>query len=131
MREDAIKDRIMLAVSQLGVKIFTNPVGNFWAGKFIKMDKGVAWIAHAHRVFCGLFKGSHDLIGWKAVKITPAMVGMTLPVFVGIEVKQPGEKRTPEQMHFDNTLRKDGGLCGVATSAEEAIAIVTRLDNVA
>lgn len=126
MLESGIKNLIMVAISKLGVKVFTNPVGNAWQGVFLKRTPTGETILGpgARRIQYGLIKGSADLIGWKAVTVTPKMVGKKLAVFVGIEVKQPGKKPTPEQITFQNHLRADGAFCGVAASAEEAIAIV-------
>ncbi|MGD9711891.1 MAG: hypothetical protein AB7V46_07500 [Thermomicrobiales bacterium] len=43
---------------------------------------------------------------------------------LAVEVKVPGNKATVEMLEFDNEIRRRGGHAGVATSVEEAQAIV-------
>ena len=70
----------------------------------------------------GLHPGCPDLIGWRSVTITPDMVGQTVAVFAGIEVKQPKGKHpvTPDQRHFLDVMAKAGALGGVATNPAQA-----------
>lgn len=103
--ESNISKRVMLAVSRLGAKIFRNSVG---------FDR-------ERKVRYGLAKGSHDLIGWYPIVIKPEHVGMTLAVFVGIEVK--GEK-TPlkkHQLNFMQVLADDGGISILARGSADDI----------
>jgi len=44
--------------------------------------------------------------------------------FIAIEVKRPGKKPTPAQEEFINMIREYGGIAGIATSIEEAEAIL-------
>ena len=64
-------------------------------------------------VQAGLPPGSADLIG------------ICNGRFVAIEVKLPGQKPRPDQVQFLEHVKKMGGIAGVATSPEEAIAILT------
>lgn len=62
----------------------------------------------------GLCKGSSDLIGWRHSDAK----------FIGLEIKLPGKKPTPEQINFITAIRKNGGLAGVATSVDEARRVI-------
>ncbi len=65
--------------------------------------------------------GSADWIGWQSVVITPDMVNKRVAVFVGIEAKRPdGGVVSKDQEAFLNRLRDDGGIAGVARSAQDA-----------
>lgn len=72
----------------------------------------------------GLSPGSPDLVGWKTVEVTADMIGQRLAVFVGIEVKMPGEKPRADQAHWLAQLEQAGGVAGVATSTDEAVDIL-------
>ena len=106
MREKQIQNAI-LGLSRGLVRIFRNQVGSY------ELKDG-------RRLSSGLCKGSSDLIGWKSIRITPDMVGETVALFVAVEVKQPGERPTPEQRLFLEAVRNAGGIAGVATSVQEA-----------
>jgi hypothetical protein len=73
----------------------------------------------------GLSPGSPDLVGWRSVAVTADMVGQQLAVFVGIEVKMPGEKPRQDQQHWLDMLDSAGGIAGVATSESEAIDLLS------
>lgn len=66
------------------------------------------------RVRYGLANGSADLIG--------CVDG----VFVGLEVKQPGEYPTPEQRLWAELVRSKGGFVETVRSVPEALAAVER-----
>ena len=72
----------------------------------------------------GLSPGSPDLVGWKRVTITEDMVGKDLAVFVGMEIKMPGEKPRADQAHWLDQLDEAGGIAGVAHSEGEALDIL-------
>lgn len=76
----------------------------------------------------GLAKGSSDLIGWRTVKITTAMVGRPLAVFVAVEVKTPDgytdKERLAQQTDFVETVQRAGGLAGFADSPATALRII-------
>jgi hypothetical protein len=67
--------------------------------------------------------GTSDLLGFTAVKITPAMVGRTLPVFTGFEVKEGTDQLRPDQNHFIAMVLRAGGIAGMTRSPEDALAI--------
>jgi hypothetical protein len=65
----------------------------------------------------GLAPGSPDLVGWAIID--------DRAIFVGLEVKLPGEKPRPDQRHFLETIRSAGGIAGVVTSVDEALTLLT------
>jgi hypothetical protein len=70
---------------------------------------GVVILRNA-RAFHGLPTGFPDLFGMKAVTITDDMVGRTLAVFEGVEVKTGRLAQTREQKLFELMIRKLGGI---------------------
>lgn len=126
IRESNIQTRIHLAVSQLGVRLFRNNVAKAWIGKSIRfqstktvtVEKGDVLIKNARRLNAGLCVGSSDLIGWTPVTITPEMVGETVAVFTGVEVKTPTGKLTKDQKRFLNAVELAGGIGLVGRDAE-------------
>lgn len=101
-KETRLQNQIRLAVSEQcpHVTLWRNSVGTF------KTQDG-KWVQ------AGLPPGSADLIG------------ICNGRFVAIEVKLPGQKPRPDQVQFLEHVKKMGGIAGVATSPEEAIAILT------
>lgn len=104
-RETRLQNEIRLAVSQQcpHVTLWRNSVGTFKTqdGKFVQ---------------AGLPPGSADLVGIASVH--------SIGVFVAIEVKLPGQKPRPDQVNFLEHVKKMGGIAGVATSVEEAVALL-------
>lgn len=98
--ETDIQNRIRLAASKIGVRLFRNNVG-------VLQDK------KGQHVRYGLCVGSADLIGYT-----------NTGTFVAIEVKRPGKKPTPEQENFIAQVKKAGGIAGVAHSETEAIELI-------
>lgn len=107
MRESTIQNKIRVAVSRLGSRLFRNNVG-------------VATTESGHTIRFGLCKGSSDLIGWTPVEITQEMVGQQVAVFTAVEVKTPKGRVSKEQQAFLDAVLDAGGIGTVARSAEEA-----------
>ena len=68
----------------------------------------------------GLARGSADLIGWRTITVTQAMVGTRLAVFTSIEVKTPTGRIRPEQQAWLEAVQKAGGIAIVARSVPDA-----------
>ena len=104
-KETRLQNEIRLAVSEQcpHVTLWRNSVGTFKTqdGKFVQ---------------AGLPPGSADLIGVASIDGTG--------IFVAIEVKLPGQKPRPDQVRFLEHVAKMGGIAGVATSVDEAIALL-------
>jgi hypothetical protein len=80
--------------------------------------------ARGQLVRFGLCVGSSDLIGFRTLEITPAMVGRRIAQFVALEVKAPNGRTTPEQQAFIQTVSDAGGLAAVVRSPEQAQSIL-------
>jgi hypothetical protein len=112
-------------------RLFRNNVGTF-----IQTNAPPSKVADVLRaagiaprfVAVGLMEGSSDLVGWHSRIITADMVGSRVAIFTAIETKRPGHHTAPErlekQMQFINIVQRFGGLAGIATSVEEARAIL-------
>lgn len=126
--ESNVKSSVMIALSRLGMRVFNNPVGLFWAGAmdYVDRDTGSTVLKlGARRVSCGLFEGSSDLIGWRTIKITPEMVGKNIAVFCAVETKGKRGRASSEQLNFIAQVKKAGGIAGLAFSAEQAEELVS------
>ena len=75
----------------------------------------------------GLAKGSADLIGWRTITITQAMVGSRLAVFTSIEVKVPKGRVSPTQQAWLEAVHHAGGIAGIARSVTDAQALLSNL----
>jgi hypothetical protein len=106
VKESTIQSEVMLEASDQGCKVFRNNVG-------------IATFADGSKVSYGLCVGSSDLIGWRAVTITPDMVGQQVAVFTALEVKTKTGRVTPAQTNFINQVLKAGGYAGVVRNKHE------------
>lgn len=122
--EMGVLREILLRLSAGSTRLFRNNVGEAWMGLPRTLLTGGIVIAKPVRVKFGLVKGSCDLIGWHSVTVTPDMVGQTVAVFVGIEVKSAQGKVRPEQQTFIDAATAAGARVGVARSVEQAEAIL-------
>lgn len=111
MKERNIQNLIRLNCSKDAVRLFVN-------------DQGVAKLPDGTTIKYGLGNDSPDLWGWKSVVITPDMVGMTLAVTVGIEVKSEKGIVRKGQQTFMDFMRAAGAIVGVARSVEDAKKIL-------
>ena len=68
----------------------------------------------------GLARGSADLIGWRTITVTQAMVGTRLAIFTSIEVKVPTGRVRPEQQAWLEAVQGAGGIAVIARSVEDA-----------
>jgi len=75
----------------------------------------------------GLAKGSADLIGWRTITVTPAMVGTRLAIFTSIEVKTATGRLRPEQQQWIHAVTQAGGIAGIARSVNDAQALLSNL----
>lgn len=132
MTEHEIQQRILLACGKGDTRIFRNNVGTGWVGQAqvirqpvtLQLRPGDAVIRYARPLHAGLCPGSADLIGWRTITITPDMVGQRVAVFCSIEVKAPRGRVSPEQLAWEATVRRAGGLSGIARSEDDARGIL-------
>lgn len=117
-QETNLVRKIMLELGKNpAVRIFRNNVGKCWIGasksfthpQTVNVKSGDVLIQNARYFDAGLCVGSSDLIGLKAVKITPEMVGTEIACFVAIEVKLPNGKVQDNQINFLEMVKKLGG----------------------
>lgn len=116
MTESEIQSMIRRDVSNGPVRLFRNNVG-------------AAKDSRGRLIRYGLTKGSADLIGWVARKVTPADVGKTIAQFVSIEVKSPTGKPRPDQIAWQDFVNSSGGRAGIARSVEDAEKIIYHTTN--
>ena len=72
----------------------------------------------------GLARGSADLIGWRTITVTQAMVGTRLAIFTSIEVKTPTGRVRPEQQAWLEAVQGAGGIAIIARSVPDALQMV-------
>ena len=111
--EKRIEQEVMLSLSKEGLRVWKNAVG-------------MAYTKDGSPLRYGLGNGSSDLIGITPKTITQDMVGQTIGVFTAIEMKRSrtGYGATEQQKNFIDTIKKLGGIAGVAYDVESAIDLV-------
>lgn len=124
--EHQLQNQIALALgSRPDIRLFRNTVGAGWVGTVTNRRGSTITLANARPVTFGLHPGSPDLMGWRSVKITPDMVGQTVAVAVGLEIKTAKGRTSPAQENFLSAMKLMGALSGVARSIEQAEGVVT------
>ena len=123
MNEHDLQSMIRAELSHWGT-FFRANIGNGWTGNTVKKttDGGI-YIPDARPLSTGLPAGFPDIFGVVPVTITPDMVGQTIAVFAGIEIKTPAGRVRPEQQNFIEFMGRQGARVGVARSAEDAVKI--------
>lgn len=128
MSETTLAHRIMLALTNLGSRMFRNQVGLAYVGDVTRVKKYGAYnlapgdiiLRKARTVTTGLCVGSSDLIGWTPKTCTPEMLGTRVAIFTACEVKVEGGRVRPEQRHFGEQVQKAGGIFSIAHNELEA-----------
>ena len=111
--ETILQQRIRLAVgTNPDARIFRNQVGSLPDPRTGRL------------VTFGLARGSADLIGWRTITVTQAMVGTRLAIFTSIEVKTPTGRVRPEQQAWLEAVQGAGGIAVIARSVEDALQII-------
>jgi hypothetical protein len=114
--ETTLQQQIRLAVgTNPETRIFRNQVGSLPDPRTGRL------------VTFGLARGSADLIGWRTITITQAMVGQRIAVFTSIEVKTPNGRIRPEQQAWLEAVHHSGGIAGIARSVTDAQALLSNL----
>ena len=107
--ETTLQQRIRLAVGiNPETRLFRNQVGSLPDPRTGRL------------VTFGLARGSADLIGWRTITVTQAMVGTRLAVFTSIEVKTPTGRVKPEQQAWLEAVQGTGGIAVIARSVPDA-----------
>lgn len=132
MTETNVMRSIMKACSRGAVRLFRNNVAMAWVGKGtphrgapvqVTLHPGDILLRDARPLHAGLCVGSGDLIGWKAVVVTPDMVGKKIALFASLEVKDKG-RATEAQMNFCSVVKAAGGLAGIVRSEDDALSVL-------
>lgn len=127
-----LQSLVMRACSKAGDLIFRNNVGKgpvappndrFTAPKkmTVTLNRGDVVLRNPSWIEWGLIKGAADLIGIRPVTVTKAMVGQTLGVFLGVEIKAPGDRLRKDQEVFGRNTRRKGGIWRMARKVEDAL----------
>ena len=118
--ESTLLRRLLLASSKLGARLFRNQIGRYRLARPGCMECQ----RYGRLLSSGMAVGSPDLVGWVSVTITPAHVGQTLAVFVGVEAKTERGQASPQQIAFLAALERAGAVAGVVRSVEELEALL-------
>ena len=132
MKEKELLNKIQLAFTNLGARLFRNVTAVGWAGRsqvfayetMVKVGPGDVVIRQARPLHAGLCLGSSDMIGWTNQVITEAHVGRTIAVFTAIEAKTGTTRLTKEQESFLAAVRASGGNAGVVRSVDDAVGVI-------
>ena len=136
MSEHEIQQRILLACGNGDSRLWRNNVGTGWAGPSTRVTAqnraalaqslrpGDVVIRGGRPLHAGLCVGSSDLIGYRSVSITGAMVGSQVAVFTAVEVKSAAGRASVEQRAFLERIRTAGGRSGIARSVDDAFVIL-------
>lgn len=100
------------------MRIFRNQVGRYR----LALPDCVRCQRQGRVITSGFCVGSSDLIGWRTVTVTPAMVGTRVAVFVAIEAKVGDNTTTAEQRAFLDAVHAAGGEARVLTDTAELTA---------
>lgn len=111
--EQAAIDRILRGMAA-DDRLFRINAGVGWAGRVVRHLPGAVLLADP-RPLRAAPPGWPDLFGWRAVTITPEMVGQRVAIARGVEVKADGRGRLrPEQARFGDVLESMGGIFEVS-----------------
>lgn len=124
MLESALMNEIRKAISPYGTYFRANVGTGYTGNEIIRTDGGGVYIPKARPFQTGLPKGFPDVFGLTPVMITPGMIGQTLPVFTGLEIKTPTGRIRPDQKNMIDFLVGKGAKAGIVRSVDGAINIV-------
>jgi len=117
-------------MSELSSKMFRFNVGMAWTGdKMMRLKNGDMLIKNPRPFKAGPPKGYPDLSGWTPVTITKDMVGKTVAVFTGCEVKTDKGRTSPKQAAFLSCVRSDGGIAFVARNDKDCEKAIMEFKN--
>ena len=136
MTEHEIQQRILLACSRGDTRLFRNNVGTGWAGQATRVTAGNlravlgsirpgdVLIRQGRPLHAGLCVGSSDLIGYRSLEVSPAMIGQRVAQFAALEIKSATGRPTAEQAQFLATIRQAGGCSGITRNQADADLIL-------
>lgn len=136
MSESNVARRILLAISDLDVRVHRFNTALSWVGKVqrwpfsnhVIVDPSDLVIRNARPIHSG-FPGASDYMGWTQMVVTPNMVGKKIAVFTAVEVKDVKGRLSSEQEHFIDVVKDAGGIGIVPRSPEEAVSEIKSFKN--
>lgn len=135
--EQPLLKKFLLEFSRLGSRFFRVNSGQGWTGTVVRgqgrtvtLGKNDVLLKNARPFRTGLPKGTPDILGFTSVIIRQDMVGKTVAVFTGVEVKSSKRiKITKEQSDFIRMINDKGGIATVAYDLEDYLKAVDNFDN--
>lgn len=131
--EHAIQNEIRNALTE-ECHLFRANVGVGWQGVgrpfktphpiTVNMNPGDVLLRQARPFDTGLPPGFADTFGWVPVVVSPEMVGQTVAVFIGLEIKSQTGAVRDNQIAFVEAVKRAGGRAGFARSVEDARDII-------
>ena len=126
MKESKIQNKVRVAASDLGTRLFRANVGRGWTGNKVRRNKdGSITIFDPRPFHTGLPEGFSDTFGFTPVTITKEMVGKTVPVFTAAEVKTKTGRLRKKQKEFLEFCESMNCISGVVRSADDVIALIS------
>ena len=107
--ERRIMAAVLRALDPATERLFRINAGTGWTGKIVKHTGDMIMMAEPRPLHAAP-TGWPDLCGWRAVTITQDMVGKTLAVFRGVEIKAGSDRLRPQQRRFMDVVLAHGGL---------------------
>lgn len=105
--------------------------GMAWAGKAMRRHGTPhVLVQNARPLHAGLVNGNTDTIGWTSRIIRPEDVGRRVAIFTAIEVKTGAGALEADQVNFIKQVQDAGGIAGEARNVDEALAIISRWDDI-
>lgn len=122
MSETVVQRNIRLSIgSRQGVVALRNLVAGGAIGTVIDRPSPGLVLVRGHPAVFGLGTGSADLVGWQTVVVTPEMVGKTVAIFSGWEIKDVKGKAREAQSNWIDLVNRSGGQAVIVRSPEEAL----------
>lgn len=138
MAESVLLKKFMLEYSKIGSRLFRANSGMAWTGRTAGPERSISTVVlqpgdiviRQARPFHGMIEGTPDLIGWTVVKITQEMVGRSVAVYTGFEVKTEGVRTTSKQAAFIRTVNNHGGIAAIVRKLEDLLITIASFKGV-
>lgn len=114
--EKSVIARVLSTLDPDTERLFRINAGTGWIGRIVKRSPTSMILANPRPLKAGP-AGWPDLFGWRAVEITPNMVGQRIAVARAIEVKAGGSEvdLSDDQKRFRDLFESMGGIFDVET----------------
>jgi len=140
MNEQSLLKKFLLEFSRQGSRLFRCNTGMAYTSslkpirtsqpRMVKLEPGDVLLKKARPFQTGWPKGTPDLLGFTSVTIQQDMVGKTVAVFTGVEVKSSKRIRiTKEQHAFVRMINDKGGIATIAYGLDDYLKAVTNFKD--